>query len=347
MSDPLALSVHDVEAMGEAEAQTVLSAWVKAKRAELPEALARSKNKPLARLAKRALYQLKSSGVAVEAPPTPQAEAPIEAHPEELPCVLSAILGTGERAVFFARRASGGLKAYQGILSDEGGILQLQGGPAKRSAYRKHLEALEADPELDVLLVDWPRMKLELGRALSLNDRGAPLPDETATLVRLLEVDPVDPDWALPPPEGDDDALAKGSAALHHERELAQWFPSQGAIAELGTRLADVDHSVLVLSEAQKRQQALGRVAALAASYLTPERRRIYARRLWAMAELFEKSDRPRQASLARAEARVLFHSAGPSAFIEAMFEKIVDRRSPDASPSPVTPPAPSGLVLP
>lgn len=353
MPDPLSMSPSAVEAMTEAEAEAVLTAWVKAKRAELPEALAGSKQKPLARLAKRALYQLRSSGVATQPPPGPlAAAAPASSPSEALPGVLSAVLGTGERAVFFARRLGSYLGVYQGIISDEGGILQLEGGPARRGAYRNRMKELAVDPELKVLQVDWPRMKLELGRALAINERVSPLSVELATLVRTLEIDAVDPDWALPEPQDDDADLGGRSPTLHQERELGGWLPSEGAIGELGARLAEVESSPLHLSDAQKREQAMIRAAAVAEGYLTPERRRVYARRLWAMAELFEQSARPAQAAIARAEARRLFHTRASSAFIEAMFGKIVDQRlaalkaAATEPRGPVLPP-PSGLVRP
>ena len=197
--------------------------------------------------------------------------------------------------------------------------------------------------------VEWPRLKLELGRALALNERGSrPLSLETATLLRMLEIDPVDPDWPLPPLEPEDISAATRGATLAREAELTGWLPSESAIAALADQLAELETSPLVLSEAQKRDQALAKASQAAASYLTPERRRLYGRRLWAMAELFDHDDRAAQANLARAEARLLFHTALPSAFV---FTQIIDRRltssrvAPGGSPS--APATPSGLVRP
>src|SRR5687768_12836530 len=137
--DPLKLSVADVEKLSEAQALEVLAAHVKAKQKELPEALAGSKSKPLARAAKKALYQLRSSGVelaepAVEAGPQPTISGPAV----ELPGLLSPILGTGERMVFFGRPSrGGGVDFYQAVIHDEYGVQQLDHGETNRSRYRR------------------------------------------------------------------------------------------------------------------------------------------------------------------------------------------------------------------
>ena len=56
MSDPLSLTAVQVEAMNEKEAEAALGDWVRARRSELPKALATSKSKLHAKLAKKALY---------------------------------------------------------------------------------------------------------------------------------------------------------------------------------------------------------------------------------------------------------------------------------------------------
>ena len=52
--------------------------------------------------------------------------------------------------------------------------------------------------------------------------------------------------------------------------------------------------------------------------------RHLYARRLWATAELFEATGRPQPGAVARAGARQLFHLAGPGRFGEQLFEKVL-----------------------
>ena len=68
------MSPQEAEGLPEAKLHEVLAQAVKAKEPGLPEALAKSKNKAVARAAKKALYQLKSSGVQVAAPEAPKGE---------------------------------------------------------------------------------------------------------------------------------------------------------------------------------------------------------------------------------------------------------------------------------
>ena len=63
MTDFLTMTAKQVEALPEAKAQEVLDAWVKAKKIELPQELTQSASKVHAKLAKKALYRLQSSGV--------------------------------------------------------------------------------------------------------------------------------------------------------------------------------------------------------------------------------------------------------------------------------------------
>lgn len=330
MTDLLTLTPAQVEAMTEADALDVLAAWVKAKRTELPEALAGSKSKAHARLAKKALYQLQSSGVEAKARPVePVAITVQQKAPEAFSGVLSAILGTGERAIFFGQpRRGGGFDAYQGIISDELGILQINHTVSNRNAYRTHLKTLEKHPTLKVLLVPFERMKLELSYALAISERARhDVPEEAASILRSLQVSAVNPDWPVPLVTETDRQVAAGARALLKEPELEQWMPSEPAIVMLGQQIEAIEHSPLALTDAQKFEQAEQKAHAETDAYLIKPRREIYGRRLWAMAELLEASNRAPLAAIARAEARLLFHTTERSAFFEGMFSKIVAQR--------------------
>ncbi|MEW5737461.1 MAG: hypothetical protein AB1938_00970 [Myxococcota bacterium] len=338
MSDFLTMTAEQVEGLAPDQVETVLAAWVKAKRTELPEALAGSRSKPVAKLAKKALYQLKSLGLEVkdtQAPASaPQPKTEESADPSGLPAVLSPIVGTGERAILFATPVrGGGLEIFQGIVSDEFGLVQLGSGSTNRNTYRGQMKALERDGVLKVLKVPLSRMKLELGRAMTMNERsGTRLPDEWETALRKVGVTPQDPDVPIPPPEPDDEREAEKAGTLHDEPELGQWMPSEAELAKLGQIASEVKASPLALSEAQKAEQLAHRAVALAREFLTPDKRRLYARRLWANAEILEASGRAAQAKLARAEARRLFHTSEPSRFIERMYTRAAETATPPAS---------------
>jgi hypothetical protein len=324
MNDVMTLSAEQVEAMDEAQTQQVLAAWVKARRSELPEALGASKSKLHSKLAKKALYQLQSSGVAVQARPVAEAgPAPLTRPPEEFHAALSAIIGTGERAIFFGRpKRGGGFDSYQGILSDELGVLQLNQSFSSRAAYRKHIDTLEHHATLKVLITTFERVKLELSRALTLNERsGQALPQEAGEIVRALALSPADPDWPVPAPLETDEAVARGAGALLEVPELQQWLPSEPALLALAERVSPPGGAPLEAeaAEACAREEAV--------SYLTAARRKVYSRRLWSMGELLEHSQRAPLGVIACAEARRLFHTSAPSVFFEAMFCRMAAQR--------------------
>jgi len=351
--DPLTLTAADVEKLSEAETREVLAAWVKARRSELPEALAASASKLHARAAKKALYQLRSSGLAVAEPARaePPAPAPQPEAQEDLPGVLSAILGTGERALYFARPIrGGGLDAYQGVLSDEHGVKMLEVGSISRGLFRTRLKELLHDRQLAVMQVPFARVAQELGRALTLNQRSkTSLPEGADLALRRLGIEPLDPDVALPPPEPGDAGLVTQAASLHEEKELRQWLPSEPQLRVLAARAEEVRSSPLQLSPAQRAAQLAQKVALTTQETFTPAVRTLYARRLWLTAELFDAIGRARQAQIARAEARLLFHTQAPSLFAERMFMKVLELVPPTAEPRPApdAPPPPKSIILP
>jgi hypothetical protein len=353
---------EEAEALPEEKLHEALAAAVKAKDPALPEALAKSTNKAVVRAAKKALYQLKSSGVAVVTE-APKGELPhVQREVEELPALLSAISGTGERALFFVKaRAGGGLDSYQAVVHDEQGILQLDRGEAQRSKYRRHLEAMRKN-QPSVIETSLERALEELGVAWSLNGHAKqPLPPEAESHLRRLGVVAL-PGWPAPPqPEAADEALAARAAALHDEREIASWLPGVNHLKVLSARLDEVDSSVLQLTEPQKHEQRLQK-AALTATELNDEERRTWAMRLWRTAELFEKTGRGEKAAAARAEARRLYHAPKvASRFLEKMFEKVVafaeesraqqlaqqQQQQGAAAPPPPEKSSPGGLIMP
>lgn len=327
MTDFLSMTAQQVEGLPEAKAQEVLEAWVKAKKAELPQALTQSASKAHAKLAKKALYRLQSSGVKVEAPAAPKASAPAADAPKnEFPGVLSMQLGSGERAFFFAVPiAGGGLEAFQGIVHDEFGIAQFGSSRTNRNTYRKRMAELESDPSARVMLVPYERIQLELGRAMTMNERtktdyGA---DIAQTLSRI-GVTPQDPDVVIPPLEATDAAGRDDGASLHELFELSQWMPSEKDLEVLTLRVDAIRKGPLPLSDEQKDAKCQAIARELSAEIFTPAVRQLYARRLWYTAEVVEAQQRASEAARVRAEARRLAHAPEPSTFAEQLFVKVL-----------------------
>ena len=318
----LKLSASDVEKLPEAQALEVLAAHVKAKQKELPEALAASKSKALSRAAKKALYQLRSSGVELAEPARrDEGAAPsVTAGLSEFPALMSPVLGTGERVIFFSRQQrGGGIEAYQGVLHDEFGVQQLDRMESNRSAFRKRLRELQGSRK--AIEVPIARILEELGRAWGRNlasktQLSQPAHDNLRKLqVKLDETEP-----ALPKPEAGDEALLPSSGALHDEPEVKEWLPGQAQIARLGEVVGPLEE------KQTPRAELVQRAGKLAEEYFVGAPRQLYARRLWQIAEFFDGTDRPEAAKLARAEARLLFHHATAiGGFSRRLFEKLIE----------------------
>lgn len=327
MTDFLSMTAQQVEGLPEAKAQEVLEAWVKAKKPELPQALTLSASKAHAKLAKKALYRLQSSGVQLEDTAPKTAAPQLDLTPKnEFPGVLSMQLGTGERAFLFASPLrGGGLEVFQGIIHDEFGLAQLGSERANRNLYRKRMEQLQHDPSAKVMLVPIERMKLELGRAITLNQRSkTPYGADVEQALARIGVSAEEPDFPLPPLEAGDADAREDGAKLHQLFEVEQWLPSEKDLVTLTSRVDAIRNGPLPLSEAQKEEKIDALAKELATEVFTPAVRLIYARRLWYTAEVLDFQQRTAEAAQARAEARRLAHETNPSRFAEQLFVKVL-----------------------
>ncbi len=298
--DFLSMTASQVEGLPEAKAQEVLDAWVKAKQAELPAALTQSASKAHAKLAKKALYQLQSQGVQAAPPKKDESAKPASDAPKnEFPAVLSMQLGTGERAFLFAQpiQGGGGLEVFQGIVHDELGLAQFGSEKASRNLYRRRMNELERDPQARVMLVPFERLLLELGRAITLNERTkAPYNADIEKALHRVGVTRQEPDFPIPPLEASDANNLEDGARLHELFEVSQWLPSEKDLVSL-TQRADALRT-LPLPEEQKTAKIEQTARELANEVFTPAVRTLYARRL--------------------------MHQATPSRFAEQLFVKVL-----------------------
>jgi hypothetical protein len=115
--------------------------------------------------------------------------------------------------------------------------------------------------------------------------------------------------------------------------------PPRAELRVVAQKMDEVLTSPLQLSPVQRTEQLRGAVFSAAKAFFTPDMRRIYARRLWHMADYFEKTGRPEQTQAARAEARRLYHdsSPDPSPFAAFLFEKVLllTQRAREGAPMP------------
>jgi hypothetical protein len=353
-----------VEALPTALAEALLEAAVLAGSAALPEALSRSGVKALAKAAKKALYRLRSRGIAVAEAPRPVAEAPRAPEPEALPCLVTSVTSDGKRGLVLGRSLREGIESVQAVLSDELGVIELTLSEVKRGGYRQRVKEARATGIAVEISREQGAALLAEAAALNLRSR-TPFPRDLDMALRHHGVQPATTEPTLPPPEPEDVQGVLRGHTLHETSEISHWVPPQAELRKVVQKIEEVATSPLALSGAQKEEQTLQAIRTLARAFFTPEVRRRYALRLWAMADFFERSARPEPAQVARAEARRLFH--GPeepfSRFAEFLFEKVLlsalaqaaaqgtapGTSAPPAAPAPSTTErrSPGGLIIP
>jgi hypothetical protein len=320
----------------------LLDALVEERLAAPVEALSASPAKAVAKAARRAQYRLRSAGVATQRPAVPaQAPAPTEEPAPELPCLLSPPDGAGDSLLVVARPVKGGLALHEVVLSDEMGLLEHREFESSRSGYRRSLREARAQPLKEISLAEARALLAEAYRC-NLATR-SPLPRGAEDMLRRLDVAPAAaPPPPLPPPEEGDAVLALESASLHAEPELRGWLPPESELKLLAARVQEVQSSPLALADVQRAEQIQEKARAMAEAFFTPERSRLYARRLWALADVFDRTDRAQGAALARAEARRLFHGAPGlfSRFAEALYTKLLPKTPLPGAEAPGAPPA-------
>jgi hypothetical protein len=309
-------------------ALAVLEAAVALRRPGPAEALSASPDRDVAKAARRALYQLRSSGVAVsEQARTPEVPPPPQPVPtdEALPGFASLPDGTGQRALLLAQPVRGGVEVVEALVSDELGVLSLSRAEMGRSAWRK----LARRPEMERLLP----LSLAEGRALLAEAvrcnlaTGTPFPPDADVGIRHLGIGAAAEELpSLPSPEDGDATLAVESGALHREPEFAAWLPPEPELKRLALRVDEVRTSPLALRPEQQADALRERIRSQAEEFFDPARRRLYARRLWTVAPALERRGAAHAAEVARATARRMFHNAPGlvSPFAEQLFGKLL-----------------------
>jgi len=314
------------EGLPEALLLALMDALVEARRTAAIEALAESPHKPTAKAARRAQYRLRSAGVATRSPssppplPIPEAEAPAD-----LPSLVAPPDGAGEFVLMVARGVKGGLALHDVLLSDELGLVAHREFETSRSSWRRSVREAKREPVREIPLAE-ARAIIAEGLRLNLATH-SPLPKGADDMLRRLDVAPaVAPPPPLPEPEEADATVSLEADRLHEEPELRGWLPPEDELKVFAARVQEVRTSPLALSEHQRTEQLLERVHSMAHAFFTLERSRLYARRLWWTADVFEKTGRPHAAAMARAEARRLFHQAPGvfSRFAEALYGKLL-----------------------
>jgi hypothetical protein len=327
----------------------------------LAEALSQSGVKPVAKAAKKALYRLRSRGIAVAEAPRPPAAPPRAAEPAEaLPALITSVTGEGQRALLLGRYLrGGGIESTQAVLSDELGVLELTLVDITRGSYRRRVKETRDEGLAVEISQEEGAALLAEAAALNLRSR-TPFPADLELALRHHGVQPATAEPTVPAPEPEDVRGVLEGHTLHETPEISQWLPPEEELRQVVRKVDELAASPLALSSTQREEQTLQAVRALARAFFTPEMRRLYGLRLWRMADFFERGGRLPMAQVARAEARRLFH--GPeepfSRFAERLFEKLLQLAGPQLgalpsleAPLPDVPSpgkrSPGGLILP
>lgn len=323
----LAGETVDAGALPAELAIAVLEASVAMRRAGPAEQLSASSDREVAKAARRALYRLRSAGVAI-AEPQKAAEPPPTATAtpaESLSGFASLPDGTGQRALLLAQPVRGGVEVVEALVSDELGLLSLSRAEMGRSAWRKLGKRAEVERLLPLSIEEGRALLAEAVRC-NLETR-TPFPADSDVALRHLGLEAAAAELPpLPQPEEGDAVLAVESGALHREPELAAWLPPEAELKRLALRVDELRTSPLALSPEQQGEALRERVRTQAEEFFDPSHRHLYARRLWAVAPALERRGAEHVARVARATARRLFH-ASPELlppFAEQLFTKVL-----------------------
>ncbi len=324
-------------------AAAVARAALAASRTDLLAALAAHPQKDVAKEAKRGLHLLRARGVAVPEPPRPAAPAPSAAPEPPLAAYASAIDGRGERAVWLPRSVPGkGIEIAQAVLSDTLGLVELQVGVVGRKEWRGIAKGLVAEgAAMGVGEVDRERARSLVVAARALNDAsGGRVPEGADLWLAQLgpAAPPPEPAAGFPPlPPDEERAALAASAALHELPLLQGWLADEGFLRGVAAKLDEAAVSPLFVDERQRAERMAGIVAEAVDAWLDPERRRLLAARLFAVAEHLRDRGDGERAHAAAAAARAL--AAGAPAAAVPFARRLVEKAFPAAPPGEAGPP--------
>jgi hypothetical protein len=275
-------------------------------------ALTRHDDKAVVKDGKRGLHLLKTRGVAVESPkPALPAAAVVSmaAAVEELPTYMSSVDGLGERVVFFSTYARMGVDVAQIVISDEEGVISAHLATLSRKEYRRFVQGLTRAPS--GILAEVPRLYARSLTASSLNLNATarrPIPPNFNDLAFVLgpAVPPLpSPGRTLPPVENVSDALL-GAGELLLIDVLRSWAPPEETVRALALRMEEIEVSPLYLDEAQRSDFARLTIQRAVEAFWTPERRYLWAERLFDTAYLLHEVGRRSESNWALATARAM-----------------------------------------
>jgi len=349
--------------LDDAVVEALVDALVKGGDAERLSQLAASRDKSVAKPARRGIHLLRTRGVNAQvAPPAPAAGArPASEVEPETSSLITAPLRDGENLVWYTfSTPSGRVQICQASVTELGGLVRFEVYRTSRKQWRSIERSIEAESKLPVTRVPTPyaRWLIEEAYRRSLAVGRTP-PREYAESRALLE-----PPVAVERHPGMDVAgEAEVRAITDPERalelpEARSWIPDEAAVRATLAEIDKLADSPLVLDEkqqAERRQQVIGRAAAQA---LSGGLRARLSRRLLDAAYFITRAslDGPRGARDYGADAALAvagaLHMEDPSIAPEdnriarRLYARIFDQLKPTASAPSEEPPGSGGVLI-
>lgn len=341
-----------VEALPPELRTVIVDAAIAARSVDFLASLLNSRDKALCKEAKRAIHELKASGLKVEAP-RPSTATSQTAAGEPQPTFMTSIDGSGRRVLFFVAPARGGMDVAQIVVSDEAGIVSADFAPLGRKEYRKFLEKLAGSGEMLAGEVPRAYARSLVTRALDLTDRTRrSVPSSFNDVAFLLgpSVGPTpSPGRTLPRPE-DERVLAIRAAELLARPEFRSWLPQETDARALQARLDEITASTLYIDDAQRQASVRAHLNGMVEAFWTRQRRDLIADRLFDMAYLLHRAGRAEPAALSVASAWALASDSALESvsFAFAFFEQLLpEPQDPGAPPARDDRPGPGSLIVP
>jgi hypothetical protein len=212
------------------------------------------------KLARRGIHRLKSRGVAIE--PAERASRPSVLKPLDEDSEQGLVTGPdplGRRSLFLVAPVPGGARMYEIALSDVEGVVHLAAGEGKRRDARAFVRRVREQEEVRTVSVSGSAVRALVRRAPAAAERGRVDPKLLAEVVGHAEAEtPGERVRAELEPAARELADREADELLRKCVEtgaLPPWPPVGPAGEELASQIEAIEHSPLVLSDAQKRER--------------------------------------------------------------------------------------------
>jgi hypothetical protein len=296
------------------------------------EELAGSKDRAIAKEARRGIHLLRTKGIEAAAPRPAPAPVAATVVREEAEAWITPPDGRGERLISILRPSpSGGLDQIHIRVSDVDGLVDVMGGRGPRKAFRDIKRRFE---QQDLTVAPAP---LAIAQQIIADGyertlaRGRTPPQGYAGALPIVGAPPPGAAHLPHPALAETTPVAQLSAAdaraLHELPDLLTWEPDRTVLHALSLRLDEIETSQLLVDDRQRAEARRAAVDRAIEASFEPPLRSLWQRRLLDAAYAYVRAGQTDAASKLRAQADRLGaadFSAGEDAFARALVEKLL-----------------------